>query len=93
MNAKPNEPAYRGMMNCVASNIREYGIERSLTPQQFSDIFHTGIAAIAEKYPANDPLKIAVMAGAVVSERLVDDMQWHRAAGEKNPARGGIENP
>ena len=51
--------------DCAASRIRHYGEERDITPQQLLDIFHEGIVAVAEKYPEDHPLRIAVLRGAI----------------------------
>lgn len=50
--------------SCVESMLREYGKNHNASPQQVMDIFHEGISAVAEKYPAYHPLHIAVMVGA-----------------------------
>jgi len=50
--------------DCSASMIREYGKEHGITPQQLLDVFHEGILAIAEKYPHEAELRIAIMRGA-----------------------------
>jgi len=51
--------------DCAMSMIREYTVERGITPQELLDVFHEGILAVAEKYPEGDHLRIAILHDAL----------------------------
>jgi hypothetical protein len=50
-------------LQCAALMLKHYAEIREITPQQILDIFHEGISAIADNYPEDHSLRIAVMRG------------------------------